>query len=60
MNVMTSAEAAKLWNVSQRRVQDYCKEGKIKGAELIGSRWLLPKNAQKPREKVGRPRKKAD
>ena len=53
MNVMTSAEAAKLWNVSQRRVQDYCKNGKIKGAELVGSRWLLPKNAKKPDEKIG-------
>ena len=59
MNVMTSAEAAKLWNISQRRVQEYCKEGKIKGAQMLGDRWFLPKNAVKPEEKVGRPRKKS-
>ncbi len=57
MNYITSAEAAKMWNVSQRRVQDYCKKGKIKGAASIGNRWLIPKNAVKPEEKVGRPRK---
>ena len=58
MNIMTSAEAAKLWNISQRRVQEYCKEGKIKGATMVGDRWLLPKNAVKPEEKVGRPKGK--
>lgn len=58
MNYMTSSDAAKLWNVSQRRVQDYCKTGKIEGAQLLGSRWLIPKTANKPEEKVGRPRKK--
>lgn len=57
MNVMTSADAAKMWNISQRRVQDYCKDGKIKGAQLVGNRWFIPKNAIKPEEKVGRPRK---
>ncbi len=57
MNYMTSSDAAKLWNISQRRVQDYCKSGKIKGAQLFGNRWLIPKTASKPEEKVGRPRK---
>lgn len=59
MNYMTSSDAAKLWNISQRRVQDYCKTGKIKGALLLGSRWLIPKAAIKPIEKVGRPKKKS-
>ncbi len=59
MNYMTSADAAKLWSISQRRVQEYCKTGRIKGAEQLGRQWLLPKNAIKPGEKVGRPRKKA-
>lgn len=57
MNYMTSSDAAKLWNISQRRVQDYCKTGKIKGAKMFGNRWFVPKNAVKPEEKVGRPRK---
>ncbi len=57
MNYMTSSDAAKLWNISQRRVQDYCKTGKIKGAQLLGNRWLIPKAANRPEERVGRPRK---
>jgi predicted site-specific integrase-resolvase len=60
MNYMTSSEAAKMWDVSQRRVQDYCKLGKIKGAQLLGNRWVIPKNAVKPEEKVGRPKKKSE
>lgn len=57
MNFMTSADAALLWNISQRRVQDYCKDGKIKGVVLLGNRWLIPKSAKKPDEQVGRPKK---
>ena len=50
MNYYTSAEVAKIWNISQRRVQVYCKEGRIRGAVLMGNRWLVPKNAQKPND----------
>lgn len=60
MNVMTSAEAAKLWNISQRQVQEYCKSGKIKGAIMMSDRWFVPKNAIKPEGKVGRPRKSTE
>lgn len=58
MNVMTSAEAAKLWNVSQRQVQEYCKSGKIKGAVMMSDRWFIPQNATKPEGKAGRPKKR--
>ena len=57
MEYMTSADAAILWNVSQRIVQHYCKSGKIEGAIIVGNRWLLPKKACKPEEKKGRPKK---
>lgn len=48
MNYVTSIEKAKEWGVSQRRVAILCQEGRIKGAELIGNRWLIPKTAKKP------------
>ena len=48
MEYLTTAEFAEKWNVSQRRVAIYCKEGRIKGAELKGRTWLIPKNAEKP------------
>lgn len=48
MNYLTTAEYAKKWNISQRRVAIYCKEGRIEGAELKGRTWLIPDNAEKP------------
>lgn len=48
MNYLTTAEFAKIWNISQRRVAIYCKEGRIQGAELKGRTWLIPDNTKKP------------
>ena len=41
MDFITSAEAADKWNISQRRVAIYCKEGRIEGAVLKGRMWML-------------------
>ena len=41
-------EAAKRWNITERRVSTLCKNGKIDGAEKQGKRWMIPKDAQKP------------
>ncbi len=54
MDFLTSAECAEKWNVSQRRVAIYCKEGRIEGAVLRGRMWLIPVDAEKPDD----PRKK--
>lgn len=45
---MTSSEKALEWSISRRRVNIYCKEGRIKGAELKGNMWLIPEKADKP------------
>lgn len=50
MDYLTSAECAKKWNVSQRRVAIYCKEGRIEGAVLRGRMWLIPEGAKKPED----------
>ena len=50
MNFLTTAEYAKLWNISQRRVAIYCKEGRIDGAVLKGKMWLIPENVDKPQD----------
>ena len=62
MYQLTSAECAKKWNVSQRRVAIYCKEGRIEGAFLKGRMWLIPKDAKKPEDprkarKIGQDKK---
>ena len=48
MNYLTSAEVAKKWNISQRRVAIYCKEGRIEGAIFMGRMWMIPRDAKKP------------
>ncbi|MBE6789265.1 MAG: hypothetical protein E7539_06350 [Ruminococcaceae bacterium] len=45
---ITAQQAAEKWNVSLRRVQDYCKNGKIEGAERFGLNWMIPADAPKP------------
>lgn len=46
--------AAEKWGVSQRRINQYCLEGRIPGAERFGGTWAIPENAEKP----GDPRKR--
>lgn len=48
MEYLTSAECAEKWNVSQRWVAIYCKEGRIEGAVFRGRMWLIPTDAEKP------------
>ena len=50
MNFVTSMEKANEWGISQRRVAILFKEGRIDGAQLIGNRWIIPKNAKKPED----------
>lgn len=54
MELLTTAEYAKIWNISQRRVSLYCKSGRIEGAIYKGNMWLIPEGAAKPVD----PRKK--
>jgi len=48
MDLLTTAQVAKAWNISQRRVDVLCKEGRVEGAIMIGNRWFVPKNIKKP------------
>lgn len=48
MNKLTVQQTAERWNISVRRVQDYCRQGKIPGAQRIGTNWLIPADAVRP------------
>ncbi len=48
MNYISVAQAAKMWNISERSVRNYCAMGKIDGAYLKGKVWYLPETAVKP------------
>ncbi len=54
---MTVQEAAKKWELSERRVQKLCAEDRIDGVVHLSRVWLIPKGAEKPidgRTKQGR------
>lgn len=48
MGYMTASEAAKKWNISQRRVQVLCSEGRIEGVFKLGENWAIPDDSKKP------------
>ena len=52
MNFLSVAEIAKLWNMSERSVRNYCSEGRIPGAYLVGKTWMIPSDAVKPDRKA--------
>ena len=57
MEYLKIEQVAKKWDISVRRVQLLCAEGKIEGAVRFGRAWMIPRNAKKPvdgRTKVGR------
>lgn len=49
MEYFSVAEIAKLWAVSERSVRNYCAQGRVEGAMLIGKTWRIPANAVKPK-----------
>lgn len=53
-------EAAEMWNVTPRRVQALCQQGKINGAVRLGRDWMLPRNAHKPNDGRTRAGKKTE
>ena len=48
MKYMTVTEAAKKWNINERRVRVLLKEKRIEGAIMEGHRYLIPEGATKP------------
>lgn len=50
MGYMTASQAAKKWNISQRRVQILCAENRIKGTFKLGETWAIPEDAVKPED----------
>ena len=51
MNYISVTEAAKKWGISERSVRNYCTEGRVSGAILVGKTWMIPASAEKPTRK---------
>lgn len=47
-NTISVKEAARRWNLTERRVSGLCKNGSIPGAIKNGRSWEIPETAEKP------------
>ena len=52
MIYISVADAAKKWGVSERSVRNYCAEGRVSGARLVGKTWEIPELSEKPKRAV--------
>ncbi len=50
MNYISVAQAAEKWQVTPKRVQVLCSEGRIEGAQRVGNQWTIPETAEKPQD----------
>lgn len=50
MEYLSIRETATKWGCSGRRVQVLCADGRIEGATRIGNIWVIPKDAEKPKD----------
>lgn len=48
MEYLSVAKIAEKWGISERSVRNYCAQGRIVDAKLIGKIWYIPENAKKP------------
>ncbi len=48
---MTTKEASEKWDITERRINVLCKEGRIPGAYKENKRWIIPADAVKPADK---------
>lgn len=49
---MQIREASEKWNIIERRIRQLIQDGRIKGAEKIGTTWNIPDDTNKPIDKM--------
>ena len=54
MNYISTKEYAAAHGIAERTVRNYCVQGKIDGAKLLGKTWSVPSDAPLPRRKNAR------
>ena len=50
MEYMSISQAAEKWGITPRRIQVLCKQDRIPGAARIGYVWVIPLDAEKPKD----------
>ena len=51
VKMISVKEAARRWNITERRVAELCRSGRIEGVVRQGRSWQLPADALKPADK---------
>lgn len=55
LKYLSATEIANKWGISTRMVRNYCEQGRIDGANLVGKTWNIPENATKPKKEANKP-----
>ena len=50
MKLLSTREISEKWGISARRVQLLCASQRIPGATRVGQTWVIPANAEKPKD----------
>lgn len=50
MGYLSITQTSEKWGIKQRRIRVLCAEGRIPGAQKVGSYWLIPEDAEKPKD----------
>lgn len=50
MEYLSIKQTSEKWGISVRRIQTLCSNGRISGAKKIGYSWIIPLDAEKPKD----------
>lgn len=50
MEYLSIKQTSEKWGISVRRIQTLCSNGRIQGAQKIGYSWIIPLDAEKPKD----------
>lgn len=50
MEYLSVKQVSKKWNLTVRRINDFCHDGRIPGATKIGFYWAIPADAERPKD----------
>jgi len=50
MKYLSIKQVAEIWDISPRRVQVLCNQGRLAGAQRVGNVWTIPENLGKPED----------
>jgi hypothetical protein len=50
MEFISAEQAANKWGISVQRVTQYCRQGRIDGAQKFGPVYMIPTEAEKPKD----------